>query len=165
MLVATMNPCPCGYLGDPAKECSCTASQILAYQKRLSGPLLDRIDLTLTVNRVQHRDLLQSKSMQKSQQISAVQLINTAVKRQNERYKSSTKYNSNLTSSEVSKLLTLTEPAKQLLLRSAEKLDLSARSYFKIIKVARTIADLADAPIIDTAHIGEALQFRGTIKP
>lgn len=160
MLVATMNPCPCGYYGDSAKECTCTSTQILAYQKRLSGPLLDRIDLIVAVSRVPNDTLLQLKVLQNKQHLTAIAQINKAVDRQIQRFNGSIKYNGSLSSREVAQHLKLTDDAQTLLERAANKLVLSARSYFKIIKVARTIADLDGDEEIDTRHISEALQYR-----
>ena len=160
MLVATMNPCPCGYFGDNTKECSCTNQQILAYQKRLSGPLLDRIDLIINVSRVSNDELLQDESLLNSQHLSAVEDINNALLMQKERYCSGIKYNSSLTNNEVKKYAPLSNDAKSLLITAADRLKLSARSYFKIIKIARTIADLSGEPDLTIDHIGEALQYR-----
>ncbi len=161
MLVATMNPCPCGHLGDPKKECTCSTTQILNYQRRLSGPLLDRIDLIIGVSRVSNDTILRRKSSQNIQHSKAVKLINNAKLIQESRYKSSDKYNGSLTSSEVTELLNISDDAKALLTTAGDKLGLSARSYFKVIKVAQTIADLDGAPSIQKIHISEALQYRG----
>jgi magnesium chelatase family protein len=160
MLVATMNPCPCGHLGDSTKECTCTSAQILSYQKRLSGPLLDRIDLIVGVSRVPNDILLTAKSKSDSQHSTGLELIAQARKAQQERYKSSTIYNGALNSSDVHKLLTLQPEAKSLLNTAGERLGLSARSYFKVIKVAQTIADMASKPAIEPEHMAEALQYR-----
>ncbi len=160
MLVATMNPCPCGHLGDTAKECSCTTMQILGYQKRLSGPLLDRIDLTIGVSRVPNDILLEKKTKNNTQHLTAIESINKAREAQNNRYKSSIIYNGSLTSSQVHRLLTIDADAKALLNTAGERLGLSARSYFKVIKVAQTIADIDSASTIKKAHIAEALQYR-----
>lgn len=160
MLIGTMNPCPCGYYGDSHRTCSCTSTQILQYQKRLSGPLLDRIDMTVTVSRVPTRDLLQSKSLSETQQTLARNQINLAHEAQALRYRSSSKYNANITSKDIKQYITLEMPAKSMLETAAEKLQLSARSYFKVIKVAQTIADLEGASLIGQNHIAEALQYR-----
>ena len=155
-----MNPCPCGYYGDPTKECNCSSSQILTYQKRLSGPLLDRIDLTIGLSRVPNDVLLTAKTKHKQQHLDAVSNISRVKDIQNNRYKSSSIYNGSLTSSHVHKLLTPAPEARQLLTTAGERLGLSARSFFKIIKVAQTIADLDGVSSIEKQHIAEALQYR-----
>lgn len=160
MLVATMNPCPCGYYGDTVKECSCSTSQILNYQRKLSGPLLDRIDLIVNVSRTPNDTLLVTHTETKTQHANAKKDINQSILLQRNRYKSSVKYNGNLSSREISTSLSIDSAAKQLLASATDKLHLSARSYFKIIKVAQTIADLEQAPSIATHHISEALQYR-----
>ncbi len=160
MLVATMNPCPCGFFGDTTKECTCTSIQILTYQKKLSGPLLDRIDLVVNVSRVSNSDLLHDTQAQNSQHMAALSTITAATSRQANRYNSDVLYNGSLTSNQVTRYIPLDDKSKQLLLSAADKLNLSARSYFKIIKIARTIADLADENAINPTHISEALQYR-----
>lgn len=161
MLVATMNPCPCGYFGDSTKECSCSTTQILAYQKRLSGPLLDRIDMVINVSRVPNDTLIHQDTYDNKQHNQALKLINNAQNLQYNRYKSSKLYNSSLTSSDIKKYIAMTADAKAVLSLASEKLNLSARSYFKIIKLAQTIADLDLSAIIDKNHVSEALQYRG----
>jgi magnesium chelatase family protein len=160
MLVATMNPCPCGYLGDPTHECTCSTSQILAYQKRLSGPLLDRIDLIINVSKVDTNSLLTISTLHKTQQLSVVNEILKTKSIQGKRYKRSAVYNASLSSSDIKKYLVLSPGAKELLTKASQNLNLTARSYFKVIKVAQTIADLAGAPQIEASHISEALQYR-----
>ncbi len=164
MLVATMNPCPCGYFGDTTKECSCSTTQILAYQKRLSGPLLDRIDLIINVSRVPNDTLLSQSRKSQDQHNLALKSILSATRIQEERYKSSKVYNSSLSSSEVTKHIQLTPDTRALLSTAADKLSLSARSYFKVIKVARTIADLAHSPVVTIDHVSEALQYRNSVQ-
>ncbi len=160
MLVATMNPCPCGYYGDATHECSCSSMQILNYQKRLSGPLLDRIDMIIPVSRVPHRYLLKSDSVSKKQHKNAQKLINDTKKIQHNRYRSSMKNNGNMTNRDIKKYAALSDEAHALLETASKKLDLSARRYFKTIKVARTIADLDHSEHITPSHISEALQYR-----
>lgn len=160
MLVGTMNPCPCGFYGDTSKECSCSSTQILAYQKRLSGPLLDRIDMTIHVSRVPNDSLLRNNSMTRKQQDSALKQVDQAVVAQRNRYQHSTKNNSNLTNQELKKYIPLSNDVQKLLSAATDRLSLSARSYFKVIKVARTIADIEGSNIVTTAHVGEALQYR-----
>lgn len=160
MMVATMNPCPCGYLGDTTKECTCSSTQILAYQKRLSGPFLDRIDMIVKVSRVPSDAFLKHKNNQNIQHNEALRIINIAKTQQANRYKSSSRYNSGLLSSAIHREVSITAEAKEILKLATDRLNLSARSYFKIIKVAQTIADLSASPIIKPTHVTEALQYR-----
>jgi magnesium chelatase family protein len=160
MLIATMNPCPCGYFGSSTKECTCTTTQILAYQKKLSGPLLDRIDIFVNVSQVPNESLINSASMSNIQHITALNSIKRALLIQNNRYNSSVLYNSSLSNQEIKKFAALSDDVKQLLVTAANRLKLSSRGYFKIIKIARTIADLDGEDEIKFNHISEALQYR-----
>ncbi len=162
MLVATMNPCPCGYAGDPTHECSCTTTQLLNYQKHLSGPLLDRIDMVVAVSRVPNDALLSQKTLSSEQHTAAQKAIAKSKLKQNNRYGSSSKNNSSLSNREIKQYLKLSPDIEGLLNLAAEKMKLSARGYFKVIKVARTIADLDDADEILPKHLAEALQYRST---
>ncbi len=162
MLVATQNPCPCGYFGDDLKECQCSTSQILQYQKKISGPLLDRIDMIIHVGRVPHEELL--KKSQTNEADLARQKVKIARKIQQERYKDSTLSNATLTSKSIKQQIEISDDVKILLSQASKRIGLTTRSYFKVIKVARTIADLEQAPSITTAHISEALQYRSSTK-
>lgn len=155
-----MNPCPCGYYGDSTKECQCTTTQILSYQKRLSGPLLDRIDMVVHVSRVPTNQLLTLKSSTNSQHSSQKRAIVDAQHKQFNRFKSSKRYNNSLSSREIQNLSPLSPEVRSLLETAATKLSLSPRSYFKVIKVARTIADLDNSDAITPTHLAEALQYR-----
>lgn len=158
MLIATQNPCPCGYLGDPRHPCSCTSTQIQHYKKKLSGPLLDRIDIFLEVSRVEPESLLKDNYLLPTP--SYRDLVLTARTRQSQRFKNSSATNSQMTSTQTKQLSNLSTDATTLLNQAATSLNISARSYFKVIKVARTIADLENSQRIETTHIAEALQYR-----
>lgn len=159
MLIATMNPCPCGYLGDPTHECKCSENQIQNYQKKLSGPLFDRIDMCVNVERVENKDLA-SELPNRGEHGVVKNTITEAIKRQKQRYARESVYNSSLSSFEVSKLLKMAPGAEKLLMSASDSLKLSARAYFKTIKVARTIADLEGTTLIEDKHIAEALTYR-----
>ena len=160
MLVATMNPCPCGYLGDPTRECKCTETQIQNYRKKLSGPLFDRIDMNIDVEKVKNTELGAKISDTDTEHSVVKNTITGAIERQRARYGKDGVYNSSLTSFQVSKLLKMEPAAEKLLASASEKLNLSARSYFKTIKVAQTIADLDGSEIIKQGHLAEALTYR-----
>lgn len=156
ILIATANPCPCGFYGS-SKPCICQAHQIQRYQQHLSGPIIDRIDLFANVHEVEHARLLHENTGEGKdtrKRIASTRLI------QQKRYGSNTKLNANMTNNDIKKLANMSTDAKTLLDTAATKLDLSARSYMRTIKLARTIADLSSSQAIETQHISEALQFR-----
>ena len=159
-LIATMNPCPCGYFGSAVHSCSCSLSQVEAYHRKLSGPILDRIDLQLQVQPVDNSVLLKNTTISTTEHVSAKTAILAARARQLARYGDARFTNANLSSYRVTQQLQLTGAARALLASASDHYHLSARSYFKIIKVAQTIADLAASPTISDAHIAEALQYR-----
>ncbi|MEK7142768.1 MAG: YifB family Mg chelatase-like AAA ATPase [Patescibacteria group bacterium] len=155
ILVAAQNPCPCGYLGDPVKACICTPTQILRYQKRVSGPLIDRIDLHIEVPRVKYEKLADDRVAESSSRVR--QRVENARKIQRKRQ---TKTNSELKPKEIREYCQLDEKSNALLRAASSQLNLSARQYTRVIKLARTIADLAGEQNISSSHIAEALQYR-----
>jgi len=159
MLVAAMNPCPCGYYGDLVKECRCSPSEISRYQKRISGPLLDRIDIFAEVPRVEYDKLTDDRLGETSETIRA--RVEAARQRQREKLKGTgLACNAEMTPAEVREYCQV-EPQDQGLLRTAmNQLSLSARAFHRILKVARTIADLEDSGIIRANHLAEAIQYR-----
>jgi magnesium chelatase family protein len=156
-LIAAMNPCPCGFLGDASGRCHCTSEQVMRYRARVSGPLLDRIDMHLEVPRVSHEVLRKGSpdGEESSGQIRArvVAARNLAVAR-------SGKANSALTAKEVKQLCVLSEPSHRILEQAMDKFGLSHRAYHRILKLARTIADLAQSKNIETVHLSEAISYR-----
>ena len=160
MLVASMNPCPCGYLGDPSHECSCSQSQIDRYLGKISGPLLSRIDIQIEVSPVKYEDLNNERAEESSGEIK--KRIVAARKIQQERYKGlEVITNSELGSRYITKFCKINKESQMLLKDAFDRLGLSARAYNKILKVARTIADLEKSDNIETRHIAEAIQYRG----
>lgn len=160
MLIATMNPCPCGYLGSSEHACSCMPTQILNYTKKLSGPLMDRIDMVVEVARVENADLLRPVGDSRREHDVATRLIKGATECQRRRYRRPDAFNAALSSHQIVKKLRIGGAAERLLVKASDKLGLSARAYFKCIKVAQTIADLEGVADIDVHHISEALQYR-----
>ncbi len=157
ILIATCNPCPCGYFGT-SKECTCTPAEIHRYQRKLSGPIIDRIDLFVTVDDIRHDRLLKESGEEPSNDIR--NRVLTGRDLQATRYNNQTKHNANLSNRDIKRYARLSEEAETLLNKAAEQMDISARGYMRTIKVARTIADLAESRIIELHHITEALQFR-----
>ena len=163
MLVASMNPCPCGFYGSKEKECSCISQSISKYLSRISGPLLDRIDIQVEVSPVKYKYLEQENKEETSMQIK--DRVNNARKIQLQRYKEEGIYsNSQLTPKMLSKYCVLGEKEKLILEQAFNNLGLSARAYGRILKVARTIADLDSKENIEVNHIAEAIQYRSLDK-
>ena len=160
MLIATMNPCPCGFYGDTNKECTCSSTQIINYQRKLSGPLMDRIDMVVNVERIHNKDLISSSSSSSYEHANAKKQIEISLKLQHNRYNCSNLYNSMVKSSDLKNKFSISPEAENLLNLATSKLNLSARSYLKILKVSRTIADLDSSKDIKPSHISEALQYR-----
>lgn len=162
ILAAAMNPCPCGYYGDQEKECKCSAYEVIKYQRKISGPLLDRIDIQITVPRIKIESLKTAKTNE-SEAKNLKDKINRAREIQRERFKKANlkiHTNSEMSSKYIDELAVLTDEADKFLKQSFSKTTLSTRAYYRLLKTARTIADLADQEKISPAHIAEAFQLR-----
>ena len=158
-LVAAMNPCPCGFFGHPTKPCSCSSNMVRKYLNKISGPMLDRLDLHVEVPPVDYKSLNDTAPTESSAEIRA--RVNRARLRQIERYKGTgVTCNAHLTPAMLRKFCIMSDEASRYLSACFDKLGLSARAYDRILKVARTIADLADSDIIEKAHILAAIRFR-----
>lgn len=155
ILIAAQNPCPCGYLGDNLKSCICTSQQIIRYQKKVSGPLLDRIDIHVEVPRLKYEKIAENQSSETSVSIKA--RVDQARVIQQRRFQ---KINAQMNAKELKKYCALDENTKKLLASAVRQFQLSVRQYTRILKVARTIADLAPSENIKNAHLAEALQYR-----
>lgn len=159
MFVASMNPCPCGFYGSNEKECTCSPQIISRYMNKISGPLLDRIDIQVEVTKVSYQKLDSNIKIETSSQIR--KRVNFARKVQIERYSPYGIYsNSELTPNLIEKYCKLDTSSKIILQKSFEKLGLSARAYHRILKVSRTIADLDGKEQIEAKHVAEAIQYR-----
>ena len=156
-LIAAMNPCPCGYLGDASGRCHCTSEQVARYRARISGPLLDRIDMHLEVPRVPLEVLRKGSELGEESSTTIRQRVIAA---RNIAFGRQDKPNSELSAKEIKIHCALSEAGHQLLEQALEKFGLSHRAYHRILKLARTIADLADASSIDIPHLGEAISYR-----
>ena len=159
MLVGAMNPCPCGYYGDPVKECSCSSAMVTRYQKRISGPLLDRIDIHVEVPRVDFEKLTDDRLGEPSAVIR--KRVETARERQRERF-AGTDFtcNADMGPGEVRKYCPLNDQSRTLIRQAMNQLQLTARAFHRVLKLARTIADLSGEEGISTTHLAEALQYR-----
>jgi magnesium chelatase family protein len=160
MLIASMNPCPCGYFNHPTKSCSCPAGAVEKYLNRVSGPLLDRIDLHVEVTPVTHHELDRSSQQSESNSIRERVLAARAIQKNRYEHCVNTYTNAQISNKQLADFCPLGPNSKAILAAAMEKLNLSARAYHRIIKVSRTIADLAGAPHILPEHIAEAVQYR-----
>ena len=163
LLVAAQNPCPCGFLSDPEKRCICTPTQIIRYQKKVSGPILDRIDIHMEVPRLKYEKLAASPPaggvVEESARVR--ERVQSARDRQAVRFKNTKiKSNSEMSSREIKQYCKLAEAAEKLIAQAVDSMKLSARVYHRLLKLARTIADLEGSDLILTSHIAEALQYR-----
>jgi magnesium chelatase family protein len=159
MLVGAMNPCPCGYYTDPHKACRCNPNKIQNYIGKISGPLLDRIDIHIELPSIKYKELVDTKEAESSTAIKS--RVEKARAIQRERFKAEgIFYNAQMNTKLIKKYCVLDSEAKELLRMAMNELGLSARAYDKILKVARTIADLASSETIPAEHISEAIQYR-----
>ena len=159
MLIAAMNPCPCGYYGDPVRPCTRSSGMITKYQKRISGPLLDRIDIHIEVPRVEYDKLSDQRLGESSQVIRG--RVEAARDIQRKRFAGTDiASNADMRPAEVRKYCVLDDTCRALMRTAMSQLQLSARAYHRVLKLARTIADLAGSAEIAPAHLAEALQYR-----
>ncbi|MBN1856895.1 MAG: YifB family Mg chelatase-like AAA ATPase [Dehalococcoidia bacterium] len=159
MLVSAMNPCPCGHYGDPFRECKCSISDIIRYRKRLSGPLMDRIDIFVDVPRVDYEKLTSQGNGETSAAVRARVMGASMIQDERLAGRKAT-CNADMAARDVTDCCKVTPRGKEILHAAMRQLHLSARGYHRVLKVGRTIADLEGADLIDTPHIAEALQYR-----
>jgi magnesium chelatase family protein len=159
LLVAALNPCPCGFLGDKKRACTCSSINIARYLQKLSGPLLDRIDLQINVQSIEY-DTIKSKAVNSQTSHDLFTGVQNALAAQRKRFGSNNQWNAYMSSDSVDAYCTLTSEAEQIMKKTFEALRLSMRGYHKILRVARTIADIEQHAVIDVAHIQEAIMYR-----
>lgn len=156
-LVAAMNPCPCGYLGHPSKPCRCTPDAVSRYRDKISGPLLDRIDLTIEVPALPAHDLIEAQAGESSADVLA-----RVIRARSLQHTRQGKINAALSTTELDEVANISDEARQALAQTLEKLSLSARSFHRILRVARTLADLAGDEVVSRVHVLRAVGFRRT---
>ena len=159
IMVAAMNPCPCGYYGDPVKECKCSSTVVTRYQKKISGPLMDRIDIFLDIPRIDYEKLMDDRQSEQSGNVR--QRVQNARQLQLDRFKG-TDFTSNadMTASEVKQFCSIDAAAQALIRTAMKQLHFTARAFHRTLKLARTVADLDKSELIKTNHLAEALQYR-----
>ncbi|MBI2288475.1 MAG: YifB family Mg chelatase-like AAA ATPase, partial [Chloroflexi bacterium] len=159
MLVGAMNPCPCGYYGDPFRQCTCPPSLVARYQRRISGPLIDRVDIFVEVPHIDYEKLADDRLGEKSEKAQARVLKARAI--QSERFhQTRLTCNAEMTPTEVREFCQVEDSAQSLLKMAMKQLYLSARAFHRVLKLGRTIADLDNSPIIKAHHLAEAIQYR-----
>jgi len=165
LLITASNPCPCGYFGDTKRPCTCLPGMISRYQKRISGPILDRIDIHVDVASVETQKLVDDKGGNRETSVEIQKRVQKSREIQLKRFeKSKIKSNAEMSTRDVKSFCEIDEASKTIMMSAAATMNLTARSYFKVIKIARTIADLAGEEKITTTHIAEALQYRPKIQ-
>jgi len=162
ILIAAMNPCPCGNFGIKGKECVCAPRDLLRYQRKISGPIIDRIDMWIEVSRIDHKDLMDPKrSGEESESVrNRIRAARAVQEKRFEKMKRPIKLNSEMNAKNLIEYVELAPKVKDILNQSALHLDLSARAYHRVVKLARTIADLEEKENVESSHILEALQYR-----